>query len=193
MIRYAWRDLVHNPRRTLASMIGVALGVGLFSGVLFFVDGSAATMTDRALAPLALDIQRIVTAEPTGLGLTARITGATPLEPGQQAAIELTVTNDGVAPANDVVVHDEPPSPLTYVGESTTVDGSPIADIEGGNPLSHGVAGFGLNVGRIEPGTSITIAYAATASETVPDVTALGTRGHGFQQGDPGTDRRQRH
>ena len=76
MIRYAWRDLLHNPRRTLAAMIGVALGVGLFSGVLFFVDGSAATMTSRAVAPLALDIQRIVTAEPAGLRLIAHVVGA---------------------------------------------------------------------------------------------------------------------
>ena len=84
VIRYAWRDLVHNPRRTLAAMVGVALGVGLFSGVLFFVDGSAATMTSRALAPLALDMQRIVTAEPAGLSLTERVAGPTALDPGQQ-------------------------------------------------------------------------------------------------------------
>ena len=176
MIRYAWRDLVHNPRRTLASMIGVALGVGLFSGVLFFVDGSAATMTDRAIAPLALDIQRIVTAEPGGLRLTARTTGATPLVAGQPAAIELTVTNDGAAPANDVVVHDEPPAPLTYVGDSTTVNGVPVPDIEGDNPLSHGVAGFGLNVGRVDPGESLTITYAADAPGSIPDVAALSSR-----------------
>ena len=60
MLRYAWRELVRNPRRTLASLVGVALGVGLFSGVLFFIDGSSATMTERALAPLALDMQRAV-------------------------------------------------------------------------------------------------------------------------------------
>ncbi|HSD48608.1 MAG TPA: FtsX-like permease family protein, partial [Actinomycetota bacterium] len=173
---YAWRDLVHNPRRTLASMIGVALGVGLFSGVLFFVDGSAATMTARAIAPLALDIQRIVTAEPGSLRLTERITGPSPLEPGQQASIELVVTNEGVAPANDVVVHDEPPAPLTHVGGSTTRDGAPIPDIDGDNPLSHGVAGFGLNIGRLLPGGSVTIAYAAESTEPVADVASLEPR-----------------
>ena len=60
MLTYVWRDLVRNPRRTLASLFGIALGVGLFSGVLFFNDGSGATMTQRALAPLALDMQRVV-------------------------------------------------------------------------------------------------------------------------------------
>ena len=45
--RYVWRELLRNPRRTLASLAGVVLGVGLFSGVLFFVDGSGASMTQR--------------------------------------------------------------------------------------------------------------------------------------------------
>ena len=156
-------------------MVGVALGVGLFSGVLFFVDGSAATMTSRALAPLALDIQRIVTADPAGLSLTAHVTGATTLGAGEPTTIELTATNDGVAAANDVVIHDEPAAPLAYVAGSTTIDGDPVVDIEGDNPLSHGVAGFGLNIGRIEPGRSVTIAYAASAPDPVADVGALGT------------------
>ncbi len=176
MIRYAWRDLVHNPRRTLASMVGVALGVGLFSGVLFFVDGSAATMTSRALAPLDLDMQRIVTAEPAGMTLTERITGAAALDAGQQTTIELTVTNDGAAPSNEVVVRDEPVPPLTYVGGTTTVDGIPVPDVEGDSPLSHGVAGFGFNIGRVEPGESVTISYAADAMDVVADVGALGTQ-----------------
>ncbi len=32
MLSYVWRDLVRNPRRTLASLVGIVLGVGLFSG-----------------------------------------------------------------------------------------------------------------------------------------------------------------
>jgi putative ABC transport system permease protein len=176
MIGYAWRDLVRNPRRTLASMVGVALGVGLFAGVLFFVDGSAATMTSRALAPLALDMERIVTARPGDLGLTARVTGAAQLDAGQRASIELVVTNAGVAPAYDVTVHDEPPEPLTYVRGSTTLNGERIGDIDGDPPFSHGVAGFGLNLGRAEPGESVTIAYAAEASQPVPDVAHLTSR-----------------
>ena len=175
MIRYAWRDLVHNPRRTLAAMVGVALGVGLFSGVLFFVDGSAATMTSRALAPLVLDMQRIVTADPAGLSLTERFAGPTALDPGQHTTIELTVTNGGAAAANDVVVRDEPPSPLAYVGDSTTVDGAPESDVDGDSPLSHGVAGLGFNVGRLDPGASVTISYSAEATDAVGDVGALGT------------------
>ena len=87
MIGYAWRDLLRNPRRTLAAMTGVMLGVGLFSGVLFFVDGSGATMTGRAVAPLTLDIQRIVTAEPTDLHLSERISGADALGGGDRKSV----------------------------------------------------------------------------------------------------------
>jgi putative ABC transport system permease protein len=176
MIRYAWHDLTRNTRRTLASMAGVALGVGLFSGVLFFIDGSAATMTNRALAPLTLDIQRIVTAEPIGLSLTERIPGATAINAGHRAKVEITVTNDGTAPANEVVIHDEPPRPLRYVSETTTLDGIPLPDIDGDSPLSHGIAGFGMNIGRMEPGGSVTVAYTVEAAAAVADMTSLPTR-----------------
>ena len=40
--RYVRRDLVRNPRRSLATLAGITLGVGLFSAVLFFIDGSSA-------------------------------------------------------------------------------------------------------------------------------------------------------
>ena len=74
---YVWRDLVRNPRRTLASLAGVVLGVGLFSAVLFFIDGSGATMTKRALAPLALDMQRVLTS-PLGRRAQVAASGSSP-------------------------------------------------------------------------------------------------------------------
>ena len=65
---FVLRDLVRNPRRTLASVVGVIIGVGLFSAVLFFIDGSGASMTERAVEPLTLDMQRVLTA-PLGGGV----------------------------------------------------------------------------------------------------------------------------
>ena len=41
MFSYALRDLLRNPRRTLASVTGVALAVGLFASITFLVDASA--------------------------------------------------------------------------------------------------------------------------------------------------------
>ena len=116
MLRYVWRELVRNPRRTLASLVGVTLGVGLFSGVLFFIDGSGATMTKRALAPLALDMQRVLTdaarRRPQRFERAARRRRPRSA-PGRGRRSTLTVSNDGAAPANEVVVNDEPPPPLT--------------------------------------------------------------------------------
>jgi hypothetical protein len=48
--------------------VGVIVGVGLFSGVLFFIDGSGASMTRRAIAPVTLDMQRVLTT-PIGGGI----------------------------------------------------------------------------------------------------------------------------
>ncbi len=178
VLRYAWRDLLHNPRRTLASLTGVTLGVGLFSGVLFFIDGSGATMTERALAPLALDMQRVLTTPPGGgLRLSERLSAPTPLGLGERATITLTVINDGVALANDVVVNDAPPPPLAYVGGSTEVDGRPVPDVGGQSPLSHGSAGFGLNVGRVAPGASVSVSYLASARRTVDEIQSIPVRG----------------
>ena len=49
--RYVWADLVRNPRRTLSTVAGVLLGVGLSCAILFFVDGLSASMTQNAVAP----------------------------------------------------------------------------------------------------------------------------------------------
>jgi len=157
-------------------MVGVLLGVGLFSAILFFIDGSSATMTDRAIAPVTLDLQRIVTAEPNDLTLTERVTPAGALAAGDRATVEITATNGGGAPANEVVIRDEPPRPLRYVHGSTTMNGRPIADIDGDSPLSHGIAGFGMNVGRVPPSSSVTIAYDVEAAAAVTDTGALPMR-----------------
>ena len=124
MLRFVWRDLVRNPRRTVASVIGVTLGVGLFSAVLFFIDGSGASMTKRALAPLALDLQVVMTS-PLGAGirLDERLVAPHRLRRGQRARLVLTVRNEGAVPANEVVVADRPPAPLAYVPGTTTLDG----------------------------------------------------------------------
>src|SRR4051794_40019833 len=148
MLRYVWHDLVRNRRRTLASLVGVTLGVGLFSGVLFFIDGSGASMTKRAIAPLALDMQRVLpSALGTDLRFSERLSGPTRLRPGQRVRITLTVVNRGAVPANEVVVNDEPLPPLTYVGGSTRLNGRRLPDKGGQSPLAQGLARTGLNVG----------------------------------------------
>jgi putative ABC transport system ATP-binding protein len=172
--RYVWRDLVRNPRRSLATLAGITLGVGLFSAVLFFIDGSPASMTQRAIAPLPLDMQRVLTA-PLGeqLRLTERITPAGPLQPGDTVRVELVLANNSAQPANEVVIRDEPPPPLAYVPGSTTVDGTRMPDPGGDSPLAQGAAKLGLNLGTVPPRTSVTVAYTASAGSPVDAVASL--------------------
>jgi len=165
---YVLRDLLRNPRRTLASLVGVVVGVGLFSAVLFFIDGSGASMTRRAVAPLTLDIQRVLTA-PLGGGVRfERVMGDDAIEAGASTLVTLTVANDGLAPAHEVVVRDRPSAPWAYVPGSTMLDGEAVGDVDGGLPLSQGSAGTGLNIGSVAPAASHQITYRLTAEQAVP-------------------------
>jgi putative ABC transport system permease protein len=56
LITYAWRLVTRNLRRTATYLFGLALAVGLFAGILFFVDAMSRQMTATALAPVRLDI-----------------------------------------------------------------------------------------------------------------------------------------
>src|SRR4051794_31865905 len=173
MLRYVWHDLVRNRRRTFASLAGVILGVGLFSGVLFFIDGSGATMTKRAIAPLALDMQRVLTSPlGGGLRLEERIKDRS-LRADAATRITLTVTNTSAAPANEVVVKDEPPPPLAYERGTTTIGGRAVPDAGRQSPLAQGVAHTGYNVGTLAPSEKLRVSYVARAGGPVPSTSTL--------------------
>jgi putative ABC transport system permease protein len=174
VLSYVWRDLVRNPRRTLASLTGVVLGVALFSGVLFFIDGSGATLTARAVAPLAIDMQRVLTS-PLGRRLTfeEQLSAPAPVAAGAPVTVTLTITNEGPNAAHEVVINDEPPPPLSYVHGTTSIDRTARADVAGQSPLAQGLARSGLNIGTVEPGRTITITYQAVANQAVADPAAL--------------------
>jgi uncharacterized repeat protein (TIGR01451 family) len=138
--RYVWRDLRRNPRRSLTALAGMTLGIGLFSAVLFFIDGSSATMTARAIAPIPIDMQRLLS-DPLGnrVRLTEQITPSQ-LEPGQHGHVTLILANNSSHPANEVVVRDEPVPPLSYVPNSMTIDDRRLPDYGGEFPLAQGEA-----------------------------------------------------
>ncbi len=168
LARYVWRDLVRNPRRTLATLIGVILGVGLFSAVLFFIDGSSASMTQRAVAPLPIDMQRVLTTPiGEGLALTQRIDPGGRIEPGQRARVILSLVNRETVPANEVVLRSEPPPGLTYLPGSATVDGGAVDDVGGGSPFAQGAAKTGRNLGTILPGQTLVATYRVEATTGV--------------------------
>ena len=169
MLSYTLRDLWRNPRRTLASLAGVVLAVGLFSGISFFVDSSAATMTAHAIAPVALDMQVDLSA-PLASPLTLTEVPITPgpLAAGETTAVRLTVTNASSRPATGVVVRDEPPQGLTYVPGTATVSGRPVANASGASAL-----GAGVMIGDLAPNAQATVNYTAKAMVAVPSTLAL--------------------
>ncbi|MBK8293612.1 MAG: ABC transporter permease [Solirubrobacterales bacterium] len=174
MFSYARRDLLRNPRRTLASLVGVLLGVGLFSGVLFFIDGSGASMTKRALAPVDIDMQRVLTS-PLGEGIRLRqkLVPDTPLKPGEKATMNLVLTNSGATAVNEVVVNDKLGPGLTYVPGSARRDGRPMTDSSGQSPFAHGPGLIGLNAGTVEPGGRIDFSYAVKVTRSINDPAKL--------------------
>ncbi len=173
LARYVWADLTRNPRRTLSTMVGVMLGVGLSCAVLFLVDGLSASMTQRAVAPLPIDMQRVLT-DPVGgdLRLDQEINPAGPVQTGTVVRVRLVLHNAGAVAANEVVVRSEPPAGLAFVAGSATLDGDPI-DPGDDNPFATGPARVGMNIGTVEAGTTRTFEYEATATMAADPSTVL--------------------
>ncbi len=167
LVRYVLADLLRNPRRTLSTTVGVTLGVGLFCGVLFFVDGLSASMTQRAVAPLAIDMQLIVT-QPIGASLrmtqTFEPSGRPPA--GGETAVTLEIANTGEVDAHDVTIRSVPVDEVPFVPHSASVDGIPLEGIDG-NPFAHGQARTGFNLGTLAPGSSRRVTYRARAAAEV--------------------------
>jgi putative ABC transport system permease protein len=169
VLSYTLRDLWRNPRRTLASLAGVVLAVGLFSGIAFFVDSSAATMTAHALAPVALDMQVDLSAPlASSLNVTQTPATAGPLAAGETSVVRLVVTNTASRPATGIVVRDQPLQGLMYVPGTTTVAGGPVADTAGGSPLLSG-----LVIGDLAANGQATLTYTVKATVAVPSTLAL--------------------
>ena len=167
--RFVLADLLRNPRRTLSTMVGVTLGVGLFCGVLFFVDGLSASMTQRAVAPLPIDMQRVVSQRIGGeLTLDQAIDRTGSLRAGDAAQIDLEVRNAGNVAANEVTVRSLTGDAVRFVTGSARVDGSPVPDTSD-NPFAHGAGKAGYNLGTIKPGSVRRLSYRVEARRAVPE------------------------
>lgn len=163
LTRYVVADILRNPRRTISTVAGVVLGVGLFCGVLFFIDGLSASMTQRAVDPLPIDMQRIVTERVGNDVVLDQSSGADRLRTGGETEVRLVVRNQGELVANEVTVRSVPGAGLRFVPGTATVDGVPVAGVAD-NPLARGAGQTGLNLGTIEPGRAHTITYRVSAA-----------------------------
>ena len=157
MVRFVWADLRRNPRRTASAMIGVILGVGLSCAVLFLVDGLSASMTQRAVAPLPIDMQRIsnkpIAAE---LMLTDHVTPS--VGTTGESTVRLVVRNADTVRANEVVVRSAPPAGWLYVAGSALTDGK-ANPVTAHNPFFDPLTHAGLNLGVLEAGSAHELEY----------------------------------
>ncbi|MFN0156323.1 MAG: FtsX-like permease family protein [Gaiella sp.] len=145
-------------------MVGVTLGVGLFCGVLFFIDGLSSSMTQRAVAPLAIDMQRIVTERAANhVVLTQRLRGGARLPAGGRAEVALEIRNPGELAAHEVTVRSLPGAGVVFVDGSARLDGSPLPDPMG-SPFAQGPGRSGYNLGKIAPGATRRLSYQIEAS-----------------------------
>ena len=167
LARYVLADLVRNPRRTLSTMLGVTLGVGLFCSILFFVDGLSASMTQRAIAPLSIDMQRIVTERVGGaLTLAQRFDPSGAAKPGDRVRVILEVHNPSDVAANEVTVRSIPDKDLHFVAGSATFDGAALSG-SAENPFAHGAGPTGYDLGVANAGTTIVMSYVVEAQQNV--------------------------
>ncbi|MCB0008500.1 MAG: ABC transporter permease, partial [Anaerolineales bacterium] len=181
LARYVWADLLRNPRRTLSTVAGVFLGVGLACAILFFVDGLSASMTQQAVAPLPIDMQQVLSAPPAGnILFTLTLEPAGAVAPGDIVHVRLELVNQGQTPVNELVVRAIPDDALVYIPGSATRDGSPLANaLE--NPFAAGPAKAGLNIGTLAAGTTVILGYdleaiAATAAIAQPIAATYSSR-----------------
>lgn len=182
MISYSLKDVLRNGRRTLASIVGVMLGVGLFASIVFFIDGSAVTMTERAVAPVAMDMQVVLNSPlASGLSLKQTVAGTSNLPAGQATSVSIIVTNEAGGPATGVVIKDEPPPPLVYVPNSAELNGRPLPEPEEGALIPGG----GISVGTLAPRASATLRYSVRASSPVPSLPLLPLRATATSREDP--------
>jgi putative ABC transport system permease protein len=166
LFRYVIADLLRNPRRTLSTMVGVTLGVGLFCGVLFFVDGLSASMTARAVAPLPIDIQRIVTERIGGALTLSQSFDAPSIAAGGQARVRLEVRNPSAVAGHEVTVRSMPGRDLVFVPGSAQLDGLPLTGFID-NPFASGLGTMGYNLGSVAPGLVRTVSYLVEAKVNV--------------------------
>lgn len=156
-LSYILADLRRNLRRTLTTVVGITVGVGLFCGVLFFIDGLTASMTQRSVSALTIDMQRIVQGT-AGNGVRLHQTLEQTQEPGVSQVV-LTVSNRGRFAAHEVTVRSQPQPGVVLKKGSAVLDGRPLPASGGTNPLATGSTGAGLNLGTLPAGSRHRISY----------------------------------
>jgi putative ABC transport system permease protein len=134
LVQHAIRLVVRNRRRTLATVVGVAIASALITSVLLFGTASGTTVTQRALAGLAVDAQ-VELAPSADPAAVAAILGS---DPAVRAALPFDVAQFTGAASNKA-------------GTATQTSAGILVGLESSYPAATGL--FKLSSGSIQPGT----------------------------------------
>ncbi len=160
IFKYVTTDLIRNPRRTLSTISGVLLGIALTCAILFFVDGLSASMTQRALAPLPIDMQRVITTLGGAVELNLSYSPSGQAPTGTRINVRLDFKNVSDTPSNEVVIRSVLSDKLHYVPGSGRVLNKGVGS-KNENPFSQGATQEGWNIGTILPGATVQMEYQA--------------------------------
>ena len=87
---YTRASILRNRYRTLAMLVGTLLAIGLLSAVLFYVDASAAHMTQAAISGVPVDFQVVPNSADATLGTIEPLLSA---QPGVTGAARFSLTH----------------------------------------------------------------------------------------------------
>lgn len=118
-------------------------------------DGSDVVVSYTTSSTDSNEVVTTVSSPKLNISKTADKTSA---KPGETITYTITITNaHATAAANNVVVTDPTPDYTVYVAGTTTLNGSPIADVAGESALQ-----TGLSAGTINAGETFTVVYQVT-------------------------------
>ncbi|MCE1196757.1 ABC transporter permease [bacterium] len=84
ILSYTWKQFRRNPARSWIVAISLALAVGLFSSIVYFVDASSRSMTQSVIAPVRLDmVANVIDPQADPIAMSAALAGKTGIATAQ--------------------------------------------------------------------------------------------------------------
>ncbi|MEQ8971573.1 MAG: isopeptide-forming domain-containing fimbrial protein [Coleofasciculus sp. C1-SOL-03] len=93
-------------------------------------------------------------------------------DPGEELLYTITIENTGTGTSTNTILTEDIPANTTYVPGSTTLNGNPIADVNGTLPFvspNGGSVEDGDGDGNIDPGKTATVTFQVTINDPLPE------------------------
>ena len=89
ILSYTWKQFRRNPARSWIIAISLALAVGLFSSIVYFVDASSRSMTQTVIAPVRLDmVANVIDPQADPVAMSVALAGKTGIATAQPVQLD---------------------------------------------------------------------------------------------------------